>query len=899
MFKKAIYGCTILVLSLSALTWADFRTVGVYDPDDEPHHNQVDQSGVYGSHTGSAGPENVLDLATFQQLIGPAFAAGTGGVIDGEGPEDSLSTDYTIIAHFGTNSTKSVSLTHTGGQLNLGSGGASGNRLPLSGDHRFSRTGSADFIFQIGKVSGGEPTEAITYFAGSLIERDDSNPAPLVTATFSDGSTVTSFADMVGDGGSPNNKDTFFGFKAPADTSIISVAFDLDANIHLDEIAFIASPVEKTVEAVMSVEAGEPQIVAMHDVTDPNSPVDPALLDPTHSAWPMAFSTNPNSPLLPQPVAVELNGSLVPDSAAPSVTWSATDENQAAHVAFDNAGALSTNVTFDEPNLYSLTLTVDDGLSVKTDTVLVKVKLAENALQAHWKFDGDPDDPNDYDWYYTTYTGSPDFGPGLIGDAIIVKPGDSVSYGNSMGAETSISVAFWMKPASDFSSDTKQGLVRKFTGNTPDPQGGWTFQMRSDSDIRWRCSSGWDAGVADLIAAGSYPADTWTHIVGTYEGNTRDMKFYIDGQLAAQRTATADTCFDWFVGEMTIGSDNWSGMIDDLYVFDYPLIPDEIRPLVLKGMNVAPDVQVALDQVKIILPTQDVQLAGTVVDNGPTTLAWTVVEKPADSTVTFSDATALMTTAQFESAGNYRLRLIATDKGTPPMSGSADVVVKVRPAEFDGMEAHITFDDQTAGSNLSTSVPYVGELFGDPTWIEGVGGEGSSAILLDGVDDHINFDAYLGSDPCCTIALWIGNDALDQDTRIIQKWASDGSGKGWFLRNRPNTPGQIAFMIGSGFSGSGNFVITDAFFPAAAWTHIALTFDGSFAAVYMNGVQVYASAEEIVDFSPADLVTPMVIGYRSNNDSSFFTGAIDEVRIYDYALSAEALEALYKADGGE
>ena len=888
--------CSILVLSLSVLTWADFRTVGVYDPDDDPHRNQVDQSGVYGSHTGNAGPENVLDLATFQQLIGPAFAGGTGGVIDGEGPDDALPTDDIVTANFGA---KSVSFTHTGGNLNLGSGGAAGNRLPLSGDHRFSKSGSADFTFHIGKVIGGGADEAVTYFAGSLAERDDRDPAPLVTATFSDGSTVTSLANMAGDGGSPNSKDTFFGFKAPADASIISVAFDLDTYIHLDDVAFITSSVQTVVVAVISVDAGEPLIVAMHDATDPNGPVDPALLDPVHPAWPMAFSTNPNSPLQPQSVTVALSGSVEPEGATPLVTWSVTDENQAAHVSFDDASALVTHVTFGEPNLYSLTLTVDDGLSVQTDTVLIKVKLAENALQAHWKFDGDPDDPNDYDWHYTTFTGNPDFGPGLIGDAIIVTPGDSVSYGNAIGAETSISVAFWMKPASDFSKDTKQGLVSKYTGTSSDPQGGWSFQMRSDSEMRWRCSSGWDDGVADLNTGGSYPVDTWTHIVGTYEGDTRDMKFYIDGQLAAERTASADTPFDWFVGEMTIGSDNWAGMIDDLYVFDYPLTPDEIRPLVLKGMNVAPEVQVALDQVKIVLPTNDVQLAGTVVDNGPTTAAWTVVEKPADSTVMFSDVSALMTTAQFESAGNYRLRLTATDKGTPPMSGSDDVVVKVRPVGFDGLEAHITFDDQTASSNLSTSVPYAGDLFGDPTWVEGIGGEGSGAILLDGVDDHINFDAFLGSDPCCTIALWVGNDALDQDTRIIQKWASDSSGQGWFLRNRPNTPGQFAFQIGSGFSGAGNFVITEAFFPNAAWTHVALTFDGRFATAYMNGVQVYQSAEEIVNFSPADLVTPMVIGYRSNNESSFFAGAIDEVRIYDVALSAEDLEALYKADGGE
>lgn len=646
------------------------------------------------------------------------------------------------------------------------------------------------------------------------------------------------------------------------------------------------------------VNAGDDQVVAMQDVTDPNGPVDPNLLSPTHPAWPMAFATNPNSPIGPKPVVVKLNGSHTADPNLPvTIAWSVTDENQASHVLIDNAGVLDPNVTFDEPNLYSLTLSVDDGAGVVTDTVSIKIKLAGNALQAHWKFDGDPNDPNDYDWNYTTYTGSPDFGPGLVGDALILKKGDSISYGNVIGAETSISVAFWLKPASDFSSDGL-GMVRKYSGTTSDPQGGWTFQLRSDTELRWRCSSGWDAGAGDMKVMESFLVDTWAHIVGTYDGATSVMKCYLNGKQVGERN-TSQTCFDSFIDEMTIGSGDWAGMIDDLYVFDYPLNTDEIRPLVAKGMNVAPVVQLESDQVKIIQPAKEVQLTGTVVEEGSFTTAWTVVEKPAGSTVTFSNPDALTTNAQLESVGNYRLRVTVTDQGTPSMAGSDEVVVKVRPPDFDGLEAHITFSDQTANSDLPTSVPYVGELFGNPGWAEGRGGEGDYSILLDGIDDHINFDTYLGSDPCCTIALWVGNDAVDQDSHIIQKWASDHSGKGWMIRNRVvDAPGQIALMIGSGFDGGGNYDNTDAYIPPIQWTHLALTFDGSLVNLYLNGAQVFSDTVDDI-FSTGDLVTPMVIGYRWNNETRFFTGAIDEVRIYDYALTAEAMEALYKADGGE
>ena len=231
----------LLALSLSVIARADYRTVGVYDPDDGPHHNQVDQSGVYDSHTGSAGPENVLDLATFQELIGRAFEADAGGVVDGEGPDDNLGSDDIVIAHFGINGAKSVNISSTSGNFSFGQGAGSGNRLPLSGDHRFSRASGSNFTFNVSEVIDGEPDEVITYFAGSVVERDNRDPTPMVTATFSDGSTVTATADMAGDDNSPNDKDTFFGFVAPEGTSIVSVDFILSELTHLDDIAFITS----------------------------------------------------------------------------------------------------------------------------------------------------------------------------------------------------------------------------------------------------------------------------------------------------------------------------------------------------------------------------------------------------------------------------------------------------------------------------------------------------------------------------------------------------------------------------------------------------------------------------------------------------------------------------------
>jgi len=240
---------SIFVLRLGGAVHGDFDTVGVYDPDDEPHHNQVDQSGTYDRYTGNAGPKNVIDLAAFQALIGLAFDADGGGVVDAEsGGLDGQD----IIANFGVSGTKSVTISSTGGTIHRGTGVASGNRLPTSGNARFSKSDSGDFVFDIGPVTGGAPGEAVTYFAGTLVYADHRDVNPQVTATFSGGGTVTAIADMPL-GAPSNSKDTFFGFVAPQGESIVNVTFDLTAYTNLDDMAFITSAF-----IVVSKEASDP-----------------------------------------------------------------------------------------------------------------------------------------------------------------------------------------------------------------------------------------------------------------------------------------------------------------------------------------------------------------------------------------------------------------------------------------------------------------------------------------------------------------------------------------------------------------------------------------------------------------------------------------------------------------
>src|SRR5205085_29662 len=91
---------------------------------------------------------------------------------------------------------------------------------------------------------------------------------------------------------------------------------------------------------------------------------------------------------------------------------------------------------------------------------------------------------------------------------------------------------------------------------------------------------------------------------------------------------------------------------------------DEVAITIVDGGNQAPVVSAGGDQT-LTLP-DGAGLTGTATDDGlpvgsHLTHTWSVAEAPSGASVSFSDASALATTASFSAAGVYRLHLTATD----------------------------------------------------------------------------------------------------------------------------------------------------------------------------------------------------------------------------------------------
>lgn len=78
--------------------------------------------------------------------------------------------------------------------------------------------------------------------------------------------------------------------------------------------------------------------------------------------------------------------------------------------------------------------------------------------------------------------------------------------------------------------------------------------------------------------------------------------------------------------------------------------------------------------------------------------------------------------------------------------------------------------------------------------------------------------------------------------------------------------------------------------PTGVWTHVALTYNGQTTVLYINGVQAKTAALTQALGSSAFNV---FIGRGGWSNGYSFGGDIDDVRIYDYALSATTVKAIF------
>ena len=214
---------------------------------------------------------------------------------------------------------------------------------------------------------------------------------------------------------------------------------------------------------------------------------------------------------------------------------------------------------------------------------------------------------------------------------------------------------------------------------------------------------------------------------------------------------------------------------------------------------------------------------------------------------------------------------------------------------FDGGTSGSISDNQTIGLKDSSGNNNNGTASNangtGMAWVPGKVGLG--AVSFDGVDDRVLVsDANsLDAGGAFTVSVWVKWNSFDSSRMIIEKGDGSGNpqpcnyglwgqntrfegyiGKNGVDYNEIDSPSYVSMGMQTG-----------------QWYHIAFTADGSNLKLYMNGSLVKSASET---FAPVGNTYPLRIAEGSYSNYPF-NGLIDDVRIYNRALSATEIQAIY------
>jgi 7,8-dihydropterin-6-yl-methyl-4-(beta-D-ribofuranosyl)aminobenzene 5'-phosphate synthase len=184
-----------------------------------------------------------------------------------------------------------------------------------------------------------------------------------------------------------------------------------------------------------------------------------------------------------------------------------------------------------------------------------------------------------------------------------------------------------------------------------------------------------------------------------------------------------------------------------------------------------------------------------------------------------------------------------------------------------------------------------GILSGNPTW-QPDSGQVAGTLEFDGIYDYISTDFVLnpGDGPFSTFA-WIKGGAPGQV--IIAQTDGIGTGETWL---------GIAASDGSLMTGLmppqvGRTVIfpleSQSFITDGQWHYIGFVWDGSYRSLYVDGTEVARDANPITLAPLKSATGGLYIGTGKDLDTgTFFSGMIDDVRIYNKALNTKEISSL-------
>lgn len=159
------------------------------------------------------------------------------------------------------------------------------------------------------------------------------------------------------------------------------------------------------------------------------------------------------------------------------------------------------------------------------------------------------------------------------------------------------------------------------------------------------------------------------------------------------------------------------------------------------------------------------------------------------------------------------------------------------------------------------------------------------AFSFDGSDDYVKLPYHAGDMQQMTFAAWVKGGGTTAWQRIFDF----GNGEDEYLFLTPTNGSAMRFEIKKGGVTQGLNATTTL--GTGTWKHVAVTIGANEVAIYINGVKNASSSS--ITLRPSDVAPTVSYLGRSQFDADpAFKGMMSDVRLYNYALSADEVKSI-------
>lgn len=162
---------------------------------------------------------------------------------------------------------------------------------------------------------------------------------------------------------------------------------------------------------------------------------------------------------------------------------------------------------------------------------------------------------------------------------------------------------------------------------------------------------------------------------------------------------------------------------------------------------------------------------------------------------------------------------------------------------------------------------------------------GHTAFSFDGTDDYLKLPYHAGDMKEMTFAAWVKGSSTSAWQRIFDF----GNGEDEYLFLTPTNGSAMRFEIKK--DGVTQGLNANTTLGTGTWKHVAVTIGAGEVAIYINGVKNASTTS--VTLRPSDIAPAVNYLGRSQFDADpAFKGMMSDVRLYNYALSADEVNSI-------